>query len=340
MLSESVLKQDLLFQGSLIWLIVVSMIAGIVFAFFAYRRTNPQLPFVRRLILFSLRSLAFSVIALFLLDPLWSVRKTEEIEPSVAIVADNSISSGLSDSVLVRDVFSECSSILSKRYKTYLYTFSDTLQDYKKLDFSGLFTGFGNALLGLRDRAKEHNTKAAIIITDGQVNIGDDPQEVAGRLPFPVYTFGIGALTKESNLAIRRIVSNPIAYKDIPTEISVYVEGYSESALKDIPVLLKSGGKVLAESRVNTEGKGQLTEVRFEWTPQDTGRLFLQASVSPLENERITEDNVRSFSFDVMPSKKKLLILYSHLTWDVTFIKRVLTSNPNYDVYTSDCVVL
>jgi len=332
------IKYSLLLQGTTGIAVVVFLVLSIILTFLAYRKTLPETSLSKRIILFSLRTIAFFLIFFSLFEPLLVKKGISEIPPSVAVLLDNSASISMSDPEGASLRFDKAGDILKRTYATEFYSFSDSVLSYTGATYDGISTSIGDALIHMRDLNnkgdKSKNIQAIIMISDGQNNLGDDPLSVAARMNTPIYVAGVGNKTQHKNLAIKRIVNNNIAYKDIPTQVFAYVEGWGIDS--DVRVSLEHGDSVIAQKIVRPGSKGEQTEVLFEFVPDSLGQNYYTISCPILNDEIIKSDNRRSFSVNVLPSKKQILLLYSSPGWDLTFMKRALEENKNYDVYFSD----
>ncbi len=323
---------SLLFQGEKIW--ALAIVLALIFTYLAYRRTNPPLPVTRRIVMAFLRMMAFVLLFFILLEPLLMQKGVIEQKPKVAVLLDNSLSVSLSDTERAEQLYNTAISAAGGKYETAQYIFSDSLYGDSQTSFDGQVTAIGDVLMYLRNSYREDNLGAAVLISDGQNNIGQDPLNVSAHLPFPVLTVGIGEKEAPRNIAVRRIVSNEVGYVDVPTRALAYIEGWGIE--EKVTVKLMHNGELIAEELIEPGMRGQQIEVAFEFTPEEAGQTFYTISVNNVEGENISEDNIRSFAMRVLPSRKKLLIAWDDLGWDVTFMKRALSANEHYEIASID----
>lgn len=335
------IQHSLLLQGSNELVAIIAFVIAVIFAIIAYRSTYPPITRGRKLIFMTLRILAFLFILFALLEPLFVTRGIMQIEPEVAIIADNSRSIGKSDSALAADNFLMSNVILSDKFKTTQYLFGDSLRIAGKPSFDDEMTALGDGLITLRniqDTLKENgirpNIGAAVLISDGQNNLGDDPVSVADQMPFPIYTIGVGSQVQPKNIALRRIVANKIGYKDVTTTVLAYIEGWGID--DDVPVIFKKGNETIARKTIKPGQKGEQVEVEFELTPKEVGQNYYRIVTPISEDEMIKNDNSRSFSMNILPSRKKILLAFNNLNWDYTFLKRALETNQHYEIHGAD----
>jgi hypothetical protein len=79
-----------------LWKVLLGVLL-VVFAFFVYRRTFPQLPARRRILLGVLRAAAFTLLVLFVLDPSLVSVVMDESRPLVLALVDVSASMSITD---------------------------------------------------------------------------------------------------------------------------------------------------------------------------------------------------------------------------------------------------
>ena len=83
---------SLAFTSVWLWLIVLIFLAVIVGTYFYYRRTNPMLTRGLRITFGILRGLALTALFFVFAEPLLVVKHTDNKQPTIAIVVDNSVS--------------------------------------------------------------------------------------------------------------------------------------------------------------------------------------------------------------------------------------------------------
>ena len=320
----------------------LALFFSLVFTYLAYRITNPPLSRFRKAILIICRFIAFICIFLMILEPLVAWMETETIQPEVAILWDNSRSISLTDrsgdrKTQVGSVFeSEAIKTIRKEYPVKEYAFSDTFMPIEELpELDGNATALGYALLQLRQSVSRGNPLGAVVVvSDGQVNFGEDPLNAAYRSEFPIYTVGIGDPTPPKDIVLRQLTAQKVAYvgQDIPIIAGVSSYGYSGT---ETNILIYRDGEKFDEKRLKLSGRGELVDNEFSAFADTEGVFTYRVSVPAIEGELSALNNSRSVRVRILPSKKKILVIASEPNWELTFYLRALKSDPDLIIETA-----
>jgi hypothetical protein len=88
----------------------------------------------------------------------------------------------------------------------------------------------------------------------------------------------------------------------------------------------------VASRTVVTPADGSSFEVAFDFTPRREGTFRYSVSVSPLLDEFTTENNTRSFTAQVLPSRTRVLLVEGTPRHEFAFLKRTLERIPTMEV--------
>ncbi len=237
----------------LAWLIALFIGASISFA--VYRSTDPPASVLQRVSMAILRVIGIAAVVFMLADPILVANYRKEIIPSVAILVDNTKSLSIADrfgsrtETVEKIIKSDEIKKLSEKYKTFWFLFADSLSNWTSPKFDGMATDLGEVISELIDTAAELEIGAAIIISDGQSNIGIDPVSVAPLSPFPLYTIGIGDPEPAPDVAVAQVFTNPTAYANEPLPVIGYIRSWRMKE-KGATVSLWEGEKKLSEQNI------------------------------------------------------------------------------------------
>jgi len=271
-----------------------------------------------------------------LADPVLLSFHSKNIIPSVAVLVDNTQSLTVPDQTGSRAknirafMKSQALKKIKDKYPTYVFSFSDSIHPFDKLKFDGTATAIGEVLSDILDTAEALNIEAIVLVSDGQSNIGVDPISISATLPFPVYSIGIGDPNPAPDAAVAQVLSNPIAYVDEKNPIIAHIRAWRLDALKT-KISLWSENKKIAEKQIELPTSGQTVPVKFEITPEKAGVKYYTVRIPKLAGEVSVSNNSQTVSLKVLPSKKKILIACDHLSFEVSFIKRAIESDPHIE---------
>ena len=316
--------------------LIIAILIGAIGAYFVYRRTNPPLPPTRRYILTFLRFLSIAVIIFMLADPVLLSFHRKDIVPSIALLVDDTQSLTIADNTgnRVKKVQSFLQSDalekIEEKYPVVKFSFSDSIHPFDKLKFDGTATAIGEVLSDILDTSEALDIEAVVLVSDGQSNIGIDPVSISATLPFPVYAVGVGDPNPAPDASVAQVLSNPIAYVGEKNPIVANIRAWRLDGLKT-KVSLWSGNEKIAEKQVELPTSGQTVPVKFEITPEKAGVRYYTVRIPKLSGEVSLSNNSHTVSLKVLPSKKKVLLACDHLSFEVSFIRRAIESDPHIE---------
>ena len=267
-----------------------------------------------------LRLASLGVLALLLLEPMVR-RSAETVErPLLPVLVDQTSSQWTGADSLARR---EALATLVAEFPTWtegagwdmaLLGFDRNVRDLTSEDWEadGTRTDLGGALETLRNRFVHRNVPAVVVVTDGRVNRGPDPEYSARKLEVPHVFIGTGDTAVVKDLDLTDLRTNEVAYlgNAFPVEVTVRSRGF-----QGVPLLIQltSGGQVLDTSpwtpAQDLASKTWTTQLNAEeaGVRTVTARIQLQGDASV--SEATTANNARSASIEVLESRRKILFV-------------------------------
>lgn len=289
---------------------------AIILSVLAYRRTVPPVPRGRRYPLICLRALALFFLFLLILEPILRFVSEGSKPPTVAILVDNSKSMSLTDRMGNRaetvQVLLKSNGIqeISKVAKLEFFRFSsgfNPISTPDSLRFNGDATDISSALEGVQNRSEEENIEAVVLISDGNHDLGESPLHEVSHFDMPIYTIGVGDSAEQKDVLITKVVTNEIAYAEshIPMDVTIKSSGFNGQRVE---VSLSEGGKTIAQQFLTLKEGTWEYPLKFSFEPKEEGTKRYTVSVSRLEGELTTANNVKSLFVKVLKSKMKVLL--------------------------------
>lgn len=312
------------------------MAAAVGYAIFIYRNSLPRLPRGQRLFLNVLRILALVSILFISAEPIVRLGKTLTVQPKHLVFIDNSLSitkgsKQVEKSAVIQSWLTKLNES-SKKENVSLYTFGKEVKSFKpengnKPDYSEPVTDFSQIFESIR---KNNLAPSSItIISDGIITEGQNPLSSAERLSVPIAAIGLGDSTTKKDLAVPELLTNEFLYPGVITPVRVSVQN-SHFGSASTRVSLYEESKLLeTKSVVLAEG---MNTVLFEYKPSSAGEKRLKATVDPIEGEVNKENNAKNVFINVLPNKRKALLVAGYPSADVTFIKQALALDTNIAV--------
>ncbi len=332
---------DLRFSSAF-WIPLLFIVVALIFTLFIYRRTIPASSNLLRRTLAALRYISLVIVLLLLVEPVLAIRWTSLRQPTIAVLIDESASMALMDSTTRRsDRVKEIMrrpwiAKLQQSSNIKIMAFADslrqiTMDSLDTMRFSGDGTDIAAALASAGKRLAADNFAGAILLSDGNASLGENPVRVAQNYAVPIFTIGIGSSRRAKDVVLSQIVTNEVAYAEsqLPVEITLSAVGYAGRPAR---VQVEDAAGTLAEQNVILPADNTQTTVRFNVTPRQLGMNKLTASVAPQPGETSDLNNRRAAFVRVLESKMRILIIAGAPSAEYEFVKRTLENDKNFTV--------
>ncbi len=181
-------------------------------------------------------------------------------------------------------------------------------------------TALGDAIGQALDRVDPDSVAALLILSDGAVNRGEDPERalqaivpafvlVAGSSSDPPTT-GIGGVDAPSEVVLGR-----------PATLTVTVRHGARPAARGV-ARLSEGGRELGRAPFALERPGSMTRVTIPFTLAERGKHFLTVRLDSLPGDPITQNKRRLVPVTARPAKRVVPLLASAWDWDLRSYSR------------------
>ncbi len=321
-----------------IW-VVVLIASALALSIWTYHRAD-GLSAAWRWMFTGIRSLAFLLLLLILLNPVISVNEQVTSPVRLALLFDNSQSTTIEKgSYSGEERYREVMDMLSpdpvgdlEHLVLETYGFDSELLSVDSPDelfLDGTRTNIDRALTGFMDILEQH--EAVILVTDGIVTTGRDPSATASRMPVPIYTIAIGDTSRQQDVVVQRVTHNPTASlnSSVTVEASILNDGFPD---RDIQVQLRQDGDVLSEQVIRSTESRSVQQVGFEILLEEEGLQQFQIHVPEVPGEWTTENNTRWFSIDVRDDRLRILHLSFEIHPDVRDVRGFLREDRQVDL--------
>lgn len=312
-------------------LVILALILGLAYAFIQYYRNKHQ-PWGKTLnwVLFTTRAILATFIAFLLLGPIVKQVNNFYEKPYFVILRDNSASIAQSaDSVALHalDVeLAETRSLLEEK------GFATSVQDLEgepgeKINYNLGTSDIHAALRRISNRFEGQKIAGVLLVSDGIYNSGLSP--LHGAYNYPVYSVGLGDTTQRSDVSIRNVAYNKIAYQGnkFPLRAEVQVKNLSS---QDITISLFKRGKLLGKQTKRSRND-DLIVFDFEPLAEEQGFQKFDLQVEVKTGEHNTRNNRSSVFVEVVEGKKKILLVAPTPHPDIKALREVVGKNSNYE---------
>lgn len=321
------------FQSSLpVWAYLLIFIGTCLLAWWSYRDiTGIRTSY--RYTLVSLRSAAFFVLLLLLLNPFLKTETPYFEKPTLLVMLDNSASTG----------------IQKKNYRG-IESYREVLDqlnfdDSSSVDFD--FFSIGNEILpsppesltfdadqtnlsATVDAIKANQTEASavVLISDGIYTQGQNPVFEAQNLEVPIFTIGLGDTTAQKDVLVSSVSTNSTGFLNTIQQVTARISSLGFEG-ETFPVELVKGEEVIATQSITPSISHSTQEVNFELPLNEEGLQQFRIRVPHLTDEWTDANNVQRFSVDVKDDKQNILSLAFEIHPDVKALRSLLLQDQN-----------
>jgi len=275
--------------------------------------------------------------------------RTTQIEeqPEVVILTD------VTRSMETRDVIMGARDVVKREewVKSHIKTnFWASLENQAKVSVQDFGMSLTNAETSIADgtdiydaldsqRAKRKNLKAVLMISDGDWNYGDPPQQAAMKLgaeKIPVFTLTVGSEQAQKDLVMESV--NPPKFGLLGEQISIPFKVRSfipEPIRTQVKLTSRRGASVSIAKPITIPAYGQMSD-SIVWAPAELGDYTLTLDL-PIwargkEKELIEDNNAQTFHLSVRTEKLNVLVIESYPRWEYRYLRNALTRDPGVDV--------
>ncbi len=331
------------FSASLALLLLLVAVA-VAFSLFAYRHTVPDISARRKIVLVTLRSLALALLLFIIFEPVLNLERSETVEPTIAVLMDDSRSLTVEDGDVSRTVavrafvddgeyasLSSLGDVKPYRFGAKVYPLQELTSD--SLQFAFGETDIDAALGQVYEHEREHNLSAILLVSDGNVTTGKNPLYTATSQGLPVFVLGVGDTTERKDLLITSVLANDIAYLEssIPVDVTIRSAGFESGNAR---VSFREGGKTLATQSVDLRPGVNEYPLHFTFTPEREGVHKLVVTVETLEGELTARNNRRTFFIKVLKSRMSIAVIAGAPGADLSLLLRAIDRDKNLEATT------
>ena len=312
--------------------IVLCVLLGLAYASIQYLKKKQPWGKSLNWLLFSLRTLLASFLAFLLLGPIVKQINNLFEKPVFVVLQDNSASiKQVVDSSSLGKINQKISeTIKTLGNKGYESSIQDlTGQEIQgDFQFNGTTSDLNSALKRISNKYEGRRVSGVILVSDGIYNGGISPLYSAYN--YPIYTIGLGDTSQRSDIAIKNIAYNKIAYQGnkFPLRAEVQVKNLPSQSLT---VSLLKRGKIIDQQTKKSTGD-QLVVFDFQPLADEQGIQKYDVQVERNSNEQNAHNNQSSVFVEVVEGKKKILLVAASPHPDVKALREVVDKNSNYEL--------
>lgn len=331
------------------WQIPAAIVAviGIASAFWVSRHRFAALS-----VAICFRVAGWLILALCLVNPLWSSARPRKGANVLAVVTDISrshlVATGhektrarILTEALTRGELTEPSGWLNRidqDFELQRYTISDRLErvdSFEGVIFDRPASNVCSALLQMQQRFAGQPLAGIVLVTDGNATDRFESLDALSTLA-PVYPVRLNNENTSPDVAIGTVTVNQTAFDDAPVTIQVQTrQQNADDAVVQLTLMDDKGTPL----ETKTQPAGEPSPFRFETRPKTGGTVFytvkaqlLDADDQPVEDEATTVNNERLVAVDRGSEKRRILYVSGRPNWEFKFLRRAVETDPQTEL--------
>ena len=333
-----------------IWPAVFVVVVVVALMVWSYRR-SPEFGVIHG-IAFFLRLLGVLVLALCLIEPLWSGRRAKSGANLFLVVADNSSGMGIRDQgesgsrgdilqAAMQAEESDWQDTLAYNFQVRQYIFDSRLRrttDLAELSFDGKSSAIGGALQTIAQRYRGRPLAAVLLMTDGcATDTGEQFYDLSG-VP-PVFPVVIGDSQSPKDISLANVTVSQTVFEDAPVTIQADIEASGYDGKTVSIELLEASGRLVERQTRTIRKNDDKQSLQFRLRPDRSGVLFYRLRVKeeviqdeaadPTEvpPEATLANNQRSLVVDRGKGPYRILYVTGRPNWEYKFLRRAMSED-------------
>lgn len=278
---------------------------------------------------------ALALLALCLLDPLWTRQQPKKGENEVIVLVDTSASLGVAESAggetraaqvqaALADGADDAAWIkaLGDDFRLRLLRSGSqtaSVPHFRGLTFDGTRSDFCRAVMTLR--AGGSNLAAVIVVSDGNATDAAAWQAQAGGVPVFTVLVGEKAPPKDLRIEEARVATSP--FEDAPVTITARVAGSGKATLR---VLDEQKKPVVTEKVTLSSGVPQTVRLRVPVAKPGVSFYQLEGKAEEVQ-EAVLANNTRLLAADRGAGPYRVLYVTGRPNWEYKFLRRAIAGD-------------
>lgn len=265
------------------------------------------------------------------INPKIKINEVKNIKPILNVLLDNSSSINyFNEANTVNEILKKINTNndLQNKFDVKQFQFSRDLNNLDSLSFKDTNTNIYQALKNV-SKLNPNKIAPTILVSDGNQTLGSDYTFFKGKQA--IYPLLIGDTTKYVDVKITQLNVNRYSFvgNKFPIEVLLNYDG-------DAPVttqfIIQKKGKTIFRKNISFSADKNSQIIQTNLTSSLEGLQFYKAYIRPINNEKNTANNEKSFSVEVINEQTKVLILTSIIHPDLGALKKAITANKQNSV--------
>ena len=181
-------------------------------------------------------------------------------------------------------------------------------------------TALGDALRATLRRVDPDSVAAVLVLSDGIVNRGEDPERALGAA-LPAFALAVGSRSDPPTVGLAGVETPSEMIVGRPTPIVVTVRQGARPASSGV-VRVSEEGRELGRASFTLSGASASARVTIPVTVQSRGKRFLEVELSGITDDPVRENKRRLVAVEARPWKRTVVVVSSAWDWDLRSLAR------------------
>lgn len=325
-------------------LAIVLILAAAGGGLWAYLARYPALSRRRRWILLGARILAILALLFASLAPVIRYPEISRARNRLLVLVDHSGSmqvldaaGGVSRRSAADSAAAAVAGALGGRYDVRVAAFDVALGPFGRnaSQSTGAFAGGGETALGdairaALNRLDPDSVAALLVLSDGGVNRGEDPERALGGV-LPAFGLTVGSASDPPTVGIAGVEAPPEMIVGRATPLTVTVHEGNRAGARGI-VRVSEEGRELGRAPFALGGPGASARVSIPVTVQTRGKRFLTVELLDVAGDQMKENKRRLVAVDARPARRSVPLLATSWDWDLRSLARGVEEDTTWGV--------
>jgi len=199
------------------------------------------------------------------------------------------------------------------------------------ITFDKPYTGIGDAVRGLLDLKRGQPLAGILLITDGGNNYGSQPVDAAALAQqdkVPLYVYGVG-ISSPHDIIVSQVYSPEVVFAKEEATAQVTIRSQAMKG-RTAKLVLKLGDETVGSQDV-TFGEDGDQVIPIKFLPKTKGEFELEASIEPLADEAVKDNNKASQRLRVIDGKVQVLYIEQKPRWEFRYLQAMLVRDRRLD---------
>lgn len=304
--------------------ILIILFAALISGYYNYR-SRPEIPVLRRWLLFVLRFVSLGILLLLLISPILYYTMHKSLAPQVLILEDSSASMDTKHGKSSKTAYMKpLVATLKERFTAAGY---DVLEHRfaNGLEGDNSSSLLGSSLAQIAKNKGQQKLEAVLLASDGWLR--DESLTIVQQLGSPFYVLADSSQNATPDLAVTNVRTNRYAWKNEPNTLRAEFSSANYNGPAKAKLFIAN--RVVSQQNISLES-GKTSSLDFTQRFNQTGFFPWRVEISSLEGEIRLSNNVYPGAIEVLADKERIILISDKPAWDNKFTLDAISANPRW----------